>query len=159
MSTTLFFVRVNNPLKFNRSDIENTHSDELFDKFGQLWRIDQANDSAYEDENLHVYDLSDPMENDRYMQDFNDQILDEFWCYANTDDDAVERFNAACDRHKPKKKFVVKIPLSTFVEFEIDAEDAEEARDMAEMLEYNTDQLLDNMVPNGDSEAREITKE
>ena len=73
MSTTLFFVRVKNPFKLDRNYVESVHSDALFDKFGELWQIDQVNDSDYEDENIHVYDLSDPQENVRYMQDFNEK--------------------------------------------------------------------------------------
>lgn len=54
------------------------------------------------------------------------------------------------------KKYNVRFYLHTFVDFEVEANDEKEAVEIADNLEYDMDQLLDNMVPDGSEEVEEI---
>ena len=54
------------------------------------------------------------------------------------------------------KKYNVRFYLHTFVDFEVEAETAEDAEEIANNLEYDMDQLLDNMVPCEDVDIYEI---
>lgn len=54
-------------------------------------------------------------------------------------------------------KYNVRFYLHTFVDFEVEAKDEKEAVEIADNLEYDMDQLLDNMVSEEeDVNVREI---
>lgn len=53
-------------------------------------------------------------------------------------------------------KYNVRFYLHTFVDFEVEAASEKEAIDMAENLEYDMDQILDNMVPDNETDVTEI---
>lgn len=55
-------------------------------------------------------------------------------------------------------KYNVRFYLHTFVDFKVDAKDEKEAVEIAEDLEYDMDQLLDNMVPDNETDVEEIVE-
>lgn len=54
------------------------------------------------------------------------------------------------------KKYRVTFPLYTSVTFEVEANNEDEALEIANNMEYDMDQLLDNMVPYEHEEIQEI---
>lgn len=53
-------------------------------------------------------------------------------------------------------KYNVRLYLHTFVDFEVEAKDKKEAVEIANNLEYDMDQLLDNMVPDNEEDVTKI---
>lgn len=54
------------------------------------------------------------------------------------------------------KKFSVRVYLHTFVDYEVEAENEKEAKEVAENKEYDIDQILDNMVPADVTDVKQI---
>lgn len=54
------------------------------------------------------------------------------------------------------KKYNVRIYLHTFVDYTVEANTEKEAIEMVDNLEYDMDQLLDNMVPDNEEDVTEI---
>ena len=60
------------------------------------------------------------------------------------------------DEYNKTKHYNVRFYLHTFVDFEVEAKDEKEAVEIANNLEYDMDQLLDNMVPDNEEDVTEI---
>ena len=54
------------------------------------------------------------------------------------------------------KKYAARVYLCTFCDYEVEAENEKEAKEIAEALEYDMDDILDNMCQADDTDVREI---
>ena len=54
------------------------------------------------------------------------------------------------------KKYCVRFYLHTFVDFEVEAENEKEAVEIADNMEYDIEQLIDNLASDNSEDVMEI---